>query len=357
MGGDINSPDWESQPSMSADGLKLFFASNRSGGMGGTDIWMCERLTGGEWSEPVNLGSDVNTADDEMSPCIAQDNRSLYFASNGHPGIGGYDIYVTRGSGKSWTKPENLGTPVNSEYDDQFFDPMVGTNNAFMVSDRPGGDGRLDVYAVVPNPLPPDAVTMVIGTVNDAKTRVPVGATLTVRDIESGDEISSFHSDDVNGNYVVVLQRGKTYVITAEAPGYLFYSDRFEVPDNSNNRTLRKDIALSSETVRLLLYFDFDKSTLKRESTVDLKRAIKWMRDNPALTIELAGHTDNKGTAEYNKKLSQDRANAVLEFLASKGVDRSRMTAKGYGFDEPVASNDNDEGRALNRRVEFRIKK
>ena len=352
----VNSPSWESQPSISADGLMLFFASDRPGGFGGSDLWMSKRGNGGEWSVPVNLGPNVNTPGDEMSPSIAADNRTLYFSSNGHPGVGGFDVYVSKSAGDSWATPENAGTPINTASDEMFFTTQLGTDNVYFASTRSGGSGALDIYLGVPNPIPPNAVTAVIGTVSDVKTKSAIGATLTVRDIKTNEVVSTFHSNDQDGNYIVVLQPGKSYAITSEAPGYLFYSDRFDVPRDAANTTVRKNIEMTRDMVRLLVYFDFNMAVLQEGSYVDLDRAVQFLKDNPKMRVELAGHTDNVGTREYNVKLSSDRAKAVADYLASKGVSASRLSAKGYAFDEPVTTNDTEEGRAQNRRVEFRVK-
>jgi outer membrane protein OmpA-like peptidoglycan-associated protein len=191
--------------------------------------------------------------------------------------------------------------------------------------------------------------------VSDSQTKTPVSATLTVRDIQSNEVLSSFESDGVDGNYVVVLQPGRSYVITAEAPDYLFYSDRFDVPADSKNNSVRKDIAMTRDIVRLLVYFDFDKATLQPASTVDLNRAVDWLKANPSVKVELAGHTDNVGPKDYNRKLSQDRAQSVMDYLVSKGVSPQRIAASGFGMDEPITTNETEDGRAMNRRVEFRV--
>ncbi|MCB2204388.1 OmpA family protein [bacterium] len=355
LGRNVNSSSWDSQPSLSPDGLLLFFSSERPGGQGGTDIWMCSRTYGGDFGKAVNLPATINTSGDEVAPYIAADNQTLYFSSDMQPGIGGLDIYRTRKSQRGWSEPQHIGTPINSEYDDYFCSLRLNSDDLYFASDRPGGSGGLDVYLAVPNPLPPSGVTTVMGRVTDSRNDAPVGAALTVRDIETNEVLSTFYSDEVNGDYIVVLQPGKSYVITAEAPGYLFYSDRFDVPAESMNKMVRKDIAMTRDIVRLLVYFDFDKATLQPASYVDLDRAADWLKGNPTVKVELAGHTDNVGSREYNKKLSHDRAQAVREYLVKKGISPARLTANGYGMEQPVAENDTDEGRALNRRVEFRV--
>ena len=355
LGADVNSPSWDSQPSLSPDGLMLFFASERPGGQGGTDLWMSSRAYGGDFSRAVNLGRNINTTGDEVAPNIAADNSTLYFSSDWHPGIGGQDVYRSKKSAGGWTAPQHIGTPINSEWDDYFCSLRLNSDDLYFASNRPGGRGDLDIYLAVPNPLPPGGVTTVVGQVSDSRSKAAVGASLTVRDIATNEVLSTFYSDDTDGSYIAVLQPGRQYVITAEAPGYLFYSERFDVPAASANDMIRKDIALTRDIVRLLVYFDFDKATLQSESFVDLNRAVDWLKANPTVKVELAGHTDNVGSREYNKKLSHDRAESVREYLVKKGVSPARLTASGYGMEEPVASNDTDEGRGYNRRVEFRV--
>ncbi len=355
LGAKVNSPSWDSQPSISPDGLMLFFVSERPGGSGGTDIWMSSRSYGGEWQQAVNLGRTVNTSGDELAPCIAADNTTLYFSSDMHPGIGGQDVYRTRNTGSSWSSPQHLGTPVNSEYDDYFCSLKLNSEDMYFASNRASSGEDLDIFLAIPNPLPPGSVTTVVGNVTDSQSQTPLGATLTVRDIQSNEIVSSFESDAVDGSYVVVLQPGKTYVITAESPGYLFYSDRFEVPSDSKNTSVRKDIAMTRDIVRLLVYFDFDQASLQPASAVDLNRAVDWLKANPTVKVELSGHTDNVGAKDYNKKLSQDRAQSVMDYLVGKGVSPARLRAMGYGMEQPITTNDTDEGRAMNRRVEFRV--
>ncbi|MFZ1730631.1 MAG: OmpA family protein [Bacteroidota bacterium] len=355
LGPNVNSPSWDSQASISPDGMMLFFTSERPGGSGGTDIWMSTRSYGGEWKMATNLGRVVNTHGDELAPNIAADNKTLYFSSDMHPGIGGQDIYRAKNSGSGWTSPQHLGTPINSEYDDYFCSLKLNSEDMYFSSNRPGGGGDLDIYLAIPNPLPPGAVTTVVGIVSDSQSKTPLGATLTVRDIQSNEVLSSFQSDAVDGNYIVVLQPGKTYVITAEAPGYLFYSDRFDVPADSKNNSVRKDIPMTRDIVRMLVYFDFNQASLQPASSVDLSRAVDWLKANPTVKVELAGHTDNVGAKDYNRKLSLDRAQAVLDYLVGKGVSPPRLRAVGLGMDEPITTNETEEGRSMNRRVEFRV--
>ncbi|MAT40033.1 MAG: hypothetical protein CL946_10565 [Ectothiorhodospiraceae bacterium] len=355
LGSEINSDGWESQPTISPDGMVIYFASDRDGGQGGTDIWMSTRTFGGEWQEPVNLGPVINTSGNEAAPYIAIDGKTLFFSSDQHPGIGGMDMYVTKKTGAVWSPPQHTGTPLNSEYDDYFYALQRGTDNVFYASDKPGGSGGLDLHVGKPNPFPPSAVTAVIGKVTDAVSGDPLGAVLTVSDIITNEPVATFHSDDINGDYTVILHPGKSYAITSQAPGYLFYSDRIDVPIDAPNNTVTKNIKMSKELTRLLVYFDFDKANLKPESYVDLDVAAAWLKSNPNLKIELAGHTDNVGSKDYNKRLSQERADATREYLVRKGINPARVRSVGYGMEQPIASNETEEGRALNRRVEMKV--
>ncbi len=355
LGPNVNSPAWDSQPTISSDGLTVIFASERPGGQGGTDLWMTTRSHGGEWRPAVNLGTMINTVGDDLAPALASDNKTLYFSSDQLPGIGGLDIYASTSGGSGWSTPKHLGIPVNSENDDYFCGLSLNSQDMYFTSNRPGGAGDLDILLAIPNPLPPTPVTTVSGRVHDSQTDAPLGAVLTVRDVKTNSIVSSFHSDDMDGSYIVVLQPGKDYVITSESQGYLFYSDRFTIPAESGNDMIRKDVPMTRDLVRLLVFFDFDKASLQSESNVDLDRAADWLKANPGVSVEVSGHTDNVGARDYNKKLSQSRAEAVVQYLVGKGIASSRLRAAGYGMEQPKDTNDTEEGRALNRRVEFKV--
>jgi outer membrane protein OmpA-like peptidoglycan-associated protein len=355
LGANVNSPFWDSQPTISSDGLMIIFASDRPGGQGGTDLWMTTRSHGGDWRPAVNLGAVINTVGDELAPSLAADNQTLYFSSDQHPGIGGLDVYMSKSAATGWSAPKHMGVPINSADDDYFCGLFLNRDDMYFASTRSGGRGGLDIYLAVPNPLPPSSFTTVTGRVYDSKTDAPLGATLTVRDSRTNSVVSSFRSDDMDGSYIVVLQPGKDYIITSEADGYLFFSDRFNVPAGSDKEMIRKDVPMTSDLVRLLVFFDFDKATLQPASYVDLDRAAEWLKANPGVVVEVAGHTDNVGARDYNKRLSQNRADAVVQYLVGKGIAANRMRASGYGMEQPLVSNETEDGRAQNRRVEFRV--
>jgi outer membrane protein OmpA-like peptidoglycan-associated protein len=354
----LNSPAWDSHPSLSSDGKTLYFISDRDGGIGRQDIYVSSRV-GDNWTTPQNLGSIVNSEGDEASPFIAADGRTLYFASNGCRGLGEYDIYITRNVGGVWTEPENAGTPINSAFDDMFYTAELGTDRAYLASNRSGTLGKLDIFAVEPNPFASAGVTIVRGQVRDAVTRAPLSAAVSITNLQSGEEVARFRSDDSTGVYLVVLQPGQNYSITAESQGYLFYSDVYEVQKQSD-QTLVHDIELnpsSTGKTRLLVFFDFNSAQLKRESSPDLNRAVALMQGAPDMIVTVAGYTDSIGSPQANQKLSESRARSVKEYLVQHGVAENRVQAVGNGELNPIATNATEEGRALNRRVEFQVRR
>lgn len=356
LGPAVNSPYWDTQPSISSDGNTLFFVSDRPGGQGGTDIWISQRTREG-WTKPVNAGSAINSSHDEISPIIAPDSKTFTFASDRPGGQGGFDIYFAKYNQGSFGSVKNAGEPINSKADECFYVPLQNTNVALLSSSRSGGAGALDVYTVVPNPFPSDAVVFVNGTVYDADTKESLGANIYVTDLKTGKRVATFNSDDQNGTYYIVLQPGRTYSITAQKPGYLFYSERFEIPAEEKGRETVKDIAISKTDTRLLIFFDYDKTALKEESNPELERIVEFLRDNPNVNISLEGHTDDVGPDSYNDKLSLDRANAVRDYLVQAGIDGDRIKTKGYGKRKPLIKEKTDEARASNRRVELKISK
>lgn len=354
LGPSVNSEHWDSQPWLSSDGRVLYFASDRPGGHGGADIYMSRRTAAG-WSTPVNIGLPVNSRLDDMTPSLSPDNRFLFFSSNGHFGAGGFDLFVATGGNGSWSTIDNLGTPINSAANEHCYASIANSLNAMFSSDR---DGNFNIYIAFPNPFPPEALVTVSGTVVDARTRQPVSAVITVTDLSSGEVISTFHTDGANGEYYVILTRGRKYSITAEAPDYIFYSDEYTVRPDASGADLKKDIELSRTsggTTRLLVYFDFDRADLRNESKPDLNRGVRFLKENQGIRVEIAGHTDSVGTEAYNNRLSQQRADAVRTYLIQGGVEDARIVARGYGESQPIADNGTDEGKARNRRVEMRV--
>lgn len=356
LGPIVNSNTWDAAPSLTQDGTVLYFSSDRTGGKGGTDIYLTKRTREG-WTKPQNM-NEINTASDETTPYIAADGKTFYFASNRSGGAGGFDIYVSRKSGDSFSSPTNIGTPINSEFDDIAYIAKINTDHAYFASTRSGGAGGLDVYFAVPNPEMPSPVTIVRGIVSDKVTGKPLGADIVITDLKTRKQVATLRSDDITGEYYVTIPGDRDYSITARKPDYLFYSERMTVPAVSKGAEVTKDIALSPYSqgeTRLLVFFDFDKSELKEESYPDLDNAIQFLQEKSDVKIRIEGYTDNVSDKNYNVKLSADRANAVSKYLANNGIDKSRITTKGFGEENPVAPNTSDENRARNRRVEMKV--
>jgi len=245
LGDKINSKSFDSHPTISPDGKILYFTSDRPGGVGGLDIWYSVKDENGNWSEPINLGKPINTEKDESSPYISADGITLYFCSNGHPGFGRYDIFVSRKDGNSWTQPQNLGQPINSEYNDRFpYIPPTG-NYVYFSSDRPGGFGKYDIYVGIPNPKPPKKIISIAGTVLDSKTKKPLISTIKIKDLKNGDVFDLESNKD--GKYYTILSNGPEFEITAKAIGYQNYYEKFEIISKDTSQEITKNITLSRE--------------------------------------------------------------------------------------------------------------
>lgn len=359
MGNVVNTKEWDAQYSLSYDGSKIFFASEREGGYGGTDLYMVEKNIFGEWGIPTNLGSIVNTPLSEYNPFFSQDGKTLYFASNGHPGFGGMDIFKTVFENGKWSTPVNLGKPLNTAAEDRYFTIGGSGEIGYFASNR--DDKGLDIYQIeIPEDMRPQPTVIVNGIVTDNKTHKPLGAYVMVEDINTGDLIAVNKSNSVTGKYLVVLPAGKTYSVSANKEGFFFYSNRFDVPASAKFEEITKDIALKpiekgAKVVLNNIFFETGKAALSPESRVELEKAIELMKHNPTMIIEVGGHTDNVGDDATNMKLSHDRAKAVRDYLMNSGIKSERMQAKGYGEMNPIATNDTDEGRKANRRTEFVI--
>jgi outer membrane protein OmpA-like peptidoglycan-associated protein len=350
----LNSPAFDAQPSLSSDGQTLYFVSDRDGGKGGTDIYISKKSITG-WSKPVNA-SQLNSEADEMSPVIAPDNITLYYASNRTGGEGGFDIYITKRSGDNFSASMNLRSPINTAADEYFYTSLANSTTAFF--SRTNANGDLDIMMAVPNPFPSEPVLLVQGVVSDAVTKAPLGSAITITDLKTGKKVADLRSDDGSGEYFATLTAGRIYSLTASKRGYVFYSERFEVPPSYKGNTVTKDISLfplSQGSTRLLLFFDYDKSVLQDESIPELERVLEFMKDNPAVKVSFEGHTDDVGSDDYNDKLSDKRANAVKDYLTKAGIDGSRIKTKGFGKRKPLTKSTTDEARAQNRRVEMKI--
>ena len=359
IGKPINTSAWEAQPSFSSDGRALYFASSRPGGLGGKDIWVSYLDEQLKWSEPQNLGPNINTANDDQCPFIHADNQTLYFTSAGWPGMGGGDIYISRKTDTGWTKAENLGYPINTETDDNGLAVSYDGKMAFLASNRENGFGGLDIYSFeLPEKMQPKRITYLKATVRDAVTKQLLQANYSMTDLETKKESKGVTQ---NGSFFATLEVNKNNALQIQQEGYLFYSRNINLTAEASAtkpfemEVLLQPISANGKITLNNVFFDFDKSELKSESFAELDKLVELLLKNPAVKMEIAGHTDSKGDKKYNLLLSQKRAESVMEYLLKKGIDKLRLTAKGYGDTQPVAPNDTEENQAKNRRTEVKV--
>jgi tetratricopeptide (TPR) repeat protein len=364
MGQAVNSREWDAEPSISPDGKTLYFTSSRNGGYGNSDLWKTERSDDGTWGKPVNLGNTINTAYAEMAPFIHFDNQALYFSSSGHMGMGGADLFKSTRSGDTWSKPLNLGYPVNTNADELVIIINPEGNMGYIsCNDKSTGKGYDMFRFELPGDDKPNPVTYLKGKVYDRDTGDPLEARFVLIDIETDSVIIGSLSDKINGEFLVCLPGNRNYALNVSRDGYLFYSDHFPLSGiNSSLDPVLKNIPLESVAVgnSMILrniFFDTDQYVLKPESFPELNKLADFLTANPSLRIEIGGHTDDQGTDEYNAELSLNRAESVNNYLVNAGIAQERMSYKGYGESKPVKPNDTEAGRAENRRTEITIVK
>jgi len=364
LGPPVNTSAWETQPSLTANGRTLYFVSSRAGGMGGEDIWKTELLDGGKWSEPVNLGPNINTPYNEHSPFIHHDNTTLYFASDGWPGLGNKDLFLSKKDDSgNWSKPLNLGYPINTSGEESGLTVSSNGLTAFFASDMKGGFGGMDIYSFdLPKPLRPEIVTYVKGNVFDAKTKEPLDANILITALKTNTIAFEDISDYETGDFLATMPAaGKSFGLSVDKKGYLFYSENFSleksvVPDKPYKLSIPlHKIEVGGMVMLKNIFFDTNKFELLPESKAELLQLINFLNENPTVSIEIAGYTDNVGEDKSNLLLSENRANTVYKYLIANKIAASRLTFKGFGENNPVASNATEEGRQQNRRTEFKI--
>lgn len=351
----------EKQPSISPDGKTLYFVSNRGGGFGSFDIWRSNRLDDNQWSQPENLGEIINTPYNEQSPFIHFDNQTLYFSSDGHPGMGGLDIFMSRMiNDTTWSEPINLGYPINTHRDEDGLIVNAKGTMAYFSSDIRRESGR-DIYKFeIPEEVKPVPASYISGLITDARSGWPLKANFSLVDIGSNHELMNTNASS-EGTFFLTIPTNRNYAFFASHPGYLFHSMHFslegvysaEEPYHLNIEL--NPIRVGSTMVMRNIFFETDSYELKPQSIAELQKLLELLNLNPAMKIEVGGHTDNVGTAEYNLTLSKNRAKSVANYLTSNGVDKLRITSKGYGLTKPIGDNSTEEGRAQNRRTEVRV--
>lgn len=357
----INTSGWESQPSISADGRTLYFVSNRKGGYGGYDIWK-STLTAKGWGEPENLGPNINTSYNEQSPFIHPDDSTLYFCSNGWPGLGGQDLFVSRlGKDGKWQKPQNLGYPINTNGDESGLSLTANGSLAFFSSNKLEGYGGFDIYKFeLPPNLRPRIVTYVKGFVSDAKTKQPLEAAVEIIALANNKPVYQDYSSFDRGDFLATIASGKNYGLNISKSGYLFYSENFSLVGHTSGNPFNitvflQPIEIGSKVILNNIFFDTNKFELEPESKSELQKLIEFLVVNPTVRIEISGHTDDVGNDSLNQALSENRAKSVFDYLIRNGVGTNRLVYKGYGKTQPIVPNTSDDNRAKNRRTEFMI--
>jgi outer membrane protein OmpA-like peptidoglycan-associated protein len=368
-GNTLNSGSWDAQPSVSSDNRFLYFSSNRTGGNGKKDIWRAELLSNAEngflkWGKPENLGNIINTEGDEISPFMHPNNKSFYFASDFHFGMGGLDLFQTElQTDGSFKEPQNLGFPINSSKDEQGLNISFDGKTAFFATERDDTKG-LDIYSFeLPEGIRPEPVTFVKAKITDAETGNTIGGIVDLVNLLVDSKNHRTEKADENGEILLCLPLNSNYAFNVSEPGYLFYSQSIQLAGSNSiqdpfilNIQL-EPVKIGAEMNLYNIYFETDSFRILPESEPELIKLVLFLQNNSDLSVEIQGHTDNTGRPENNLSLSEQRAKSVVQYLISKGISPTRLTGKGFGETMPVAPNDTGEGRKLNRRTTVKIDK
>ena len=358
IGSPINSTAWDAQPSLSADGKSIYFVSSRGGGFGGKDIWVCHYINK-KWSSPINLGSNVNTAFDEQSPFIHFDNETLYFSSDGHPGLGKQDIYFSRLKDAGFGKAVNLGWPINTGKNESGLSISLDGNTAYYAAEHDNGFGGLDIYEFqTPNFAKPKRVTYVKAIILDQISKEAINAEFVLSDIEGN--LTSIKKITEDGSFLICLPSGKDYSLHVKKDGYLFESYHFQLKDTVERKARvitvnLKPLTSGKSVVLNNVFFPTNSFELMPTSKIELDELVDLLLKHKEARLEISGHTDNTGSAEYNIELSQKRAQSVVDYLIEHDIAMDRLIAKGYGDQKPIANNSTEAGKAKNRRTEFLV--
>ena len=360
--GELNSPGWDAQPALTPDGNGMYFSSDRPGGLGKRDLWYSEYQENGIWSSPINCGSTLNTSDNESSPFLAFDGASLYFMSDGHKGMGDYDIFISQLADTGWSKPQNLGYPINTPRREGGLSIHPNAIDAFYTVEETRG-GTMDLYTFELDPaIRPSVVSYLKALVINAADGTPVTAQAIVYPVLNPDLRTTFFTDRA-GQFTAAVPHGQSVGIHITAEGYLFYSEQFDLADTIPYARHERIIELtpmtsdapdtSASIVLNNLQFAFGDSSILETSVPELQLVLDLLEKNPQLQIRIEGHTDNIGSPEANLTLSRGRAKAVISWLVDHGISPERLSSRGYGETQPIAPNDTEEGRRLNRRTEL----
>jgi outer membrane protein OmpA-like peptidoglycan-associated protein/tetratricopeptide (TPR) repeat protein len=364
LGAAVNSSSWDSQPAVTPDGSTLYFVSNRPGGFGGYDIWKTTLNSAGEWDKPVNLGPEINTAYDENTPFVHPDGKTLYFSSDGWPGLGNMDIFFSRAQADGkWGKPINIGYPINTCNEETGLMVTPDGSAGMFSSVLKDGYGDMDIYSfTMPGTAKPLPITYVKGIVRDAVTKSFLEAKVQVVDVKNKEVKFNDYTDLANGEFLAVMPLGSSYAFNAVADGYLFYSANFELNGKATDQPYVLEIYLQklqtgADVVLKNIFFDTNKHELLPASVTELTSLLELLQANKSISIEIQGHTDNVGTVADNQQLSVQRAKAVYDYLVGQNIEVERLSYKGFGSSKPLAPNTTAAGKQQNRRTSFVITK
>jgi outer membrane protein OmpA-like peptidoglycan-associated protein len=366
MGEPVNSGAWESQPALSADGESLYFVSSRIGGKGKMDIWRAEKIEVSsdgipQFGKVVNV-SELNTAGNDMSPFLHADGKTLYFASDGRPGLGGTDLFLSRMENGKFGEPINLGYPINTNRNEEGMVVEISGEKAWYTSDRNPAKGRDIYYFNLSGPLRPNPVSYLKGEILDARTGKMLSAEVVLKDLITNKVVRIITATENDGTFLVCLPSGINYGLGISHKGYLFASENISLLNgfskaNPKEMVVRlQTISEGSVTTLKNIFFETNSWLLKPESQSQLEEMAQFMKINPGVVMEVVGHTDKVGTKEYNMELSEKRAGAVVLELLKRKIEPYRIKSSGAGFSSPVGDNNTEEGRSANRRTEFRVK-
>ena len=395
LGPTINTKYRETHATLSADGSKLFFTSDRKGGFGGLDIYVANKLVNGKWGEAKNLGKSVNTKYDERAPYIHPDGVTLYFSSKGHGGLGGFDIFFSKlNEFDTWTKPENVGYPINTTSDDVFFVPTADGQRAYYTSNKNQGFGKTDIFVIRYKETKKTKITLMTGKVFVCRGDLPE-VSITVMDAKTDEVIGIYTPNSKTGKFLFVLNKGGLYNVLFESNGEMIISEKLFITKDAAYQQLYKVIEIpldppcEDNEIQLMeeqefaggvnidnidengiiyddnikienILFPFNNADEVPDSK-SLRELAKYLKENKSAVVEIGAYADSKGRAIYNQKLSLKRGNAVKNYLIKKGVKEEQLQVVGYGEENPIAINKNTDGswntdaQKYNRRIEFRI--
>lgn len=386
LGNNINTEHWETSVTITADGKKIYFTSNRPGGYGKLDIYLSQLQLDGSWGPAENLGPAINTPGEEDSPFVHPDGQTLYFSSNGLPGLGGFDIFKSELINGKWAPAENFGYPVNTNDDDAHFVMTGNRKKAYFASVKENGHGKADIYSLTfpyntskpqatkeqtlakqetSKPEAPEGKRIVLsGNVREHAQNIPLSAVVSLTNNETSEVVAEENTDPETGNFELMVNGIGSFGLNIQSKGFLFFSKNIKITEADQKKEkvdIKVDVKMRPLTPGSIvalrnIFFNTGEYTLRKDSDAELNKIVKFLQNSPKLKVQINGHTDNTGDKSLNRELSRKRAESVKDFLTAAGIENTRLTVKGFGDERPLVSNDDEtDGREINRRTEIEI--